>query len=219
MPLVEGIRRLMDTLRAPTVRRTQCGSQARYARLVPAHLEIRADFDRDTIVVYQAYNRQIAGPALANQRFAAPFSFNRMTWIKPSFLWLMERSGWGQKSGQECTLAVRITRRGWETALSQAVLTEHEVEGADVLVQWDPERSLRGEKLGHRAIQVGLSRSVIRQYVDEWTVSITDLDALVRKLRDLRKAGNRDAAKRLLPPERVYPVSPVIARRLGMMAR
>ncbi len=183
---------------------------------MPAHFEIRADFDRDTIVVYQAYNRQIAEPALAQQKFVAPFSFNRMTWIKPSFLWLMERSGWGQKAGQECTLAVRITRQGWESALSQAVLTEHEVDGAGVLVQWDPERSLRGEKLGHRAIQVGISRSVIRQYVDEWIVSIADLDPLVRKLRDLRKTGEHDAAKRLLPPERVYPVSPAIARRLGM---
>lgn len=186
---------------------------------MPAHFELRADFDHDTIVVYQAYSRQIAEPALANQKFVAPFSFNRMTWIKPSFLWLMERSGWGQKSGQECTLAVRITRRGWESALSQAVLTEHEVDGAGVLVQRDPERSLRGEKLGHRAIQVAISRSVIKQYVDEWIVSIADLDPPVRKLRDLRKIGKHDTAKRLLPPERVYPVSPAIARRLGMSPR
>jgi hypothetical protein len=185
---------------------------------MPAHFEIRADFDRETIVVYQAFAPNIAGPALANQKFVAPFSFNRMTWIKPSFLWLMERSGWGQKAGQEATLGVRIVRKGWDAALAEAVLTEHEVEGASVHVQWDPERSLRGEKLGHRSIQVGLSRHVIRQYVDEWVVSIADLDPLVRKLRDLRKIGKHDAARRLLPPERVYPVSTQIARRLGMDA-
>ncbi|WP_141653813.1 DUF4291 family protein, partial [Erwinia billingiae] len=26
-----------------------------------------------------------------------PFSMTRMTWIKPSFLWMMYRSGWGMK--------------------------------------------------------------------------------------------------------------------------
>ncbi|MBL8891477.1 MAG: DUF4291 family protein [Planctomycetaceae bacterium] len=30
----------------------------------------------------------MAEPALKQQRFVAPFSFDRMTWIKPSFLWL-----------------------------------------------------------------------------------------------------------------------------------
>jgi hypothetical protein len=46
-----------------------------------------------------------------------------MTWIKPSFLWLMARSGWARKPGQEMVLAVRITREGWEDARSEAVLS------------------------------------------------------------------------------------------------
>src|SRR5271157_3733689 len=90
---------------------------------VPKEHEIRADFDRETIAIYQAYSPAIADPALTAQRFVAPFSFHRMTWIKPSFLWMMHRSNWGQKSGQERILAVRITRAGWEKALSLAVLT------------------------------------------------------------------------------------------------
>ena len=85
--------------------------------------EIRADYDKDTIVVYQAYNKQIAEKAIKNKQFSEPFSFNRMTWIKPSFLWMMERCGYGQKSGQEYILAIRIKRSAWEYALSQAVLT------------------------------------------------------------------------------------------------
>src|SRR5262245_9426173 len=88
----------------------------------PTH-EIRADFDKTSIVVYQAFNEAIADAALEKQRFVPPFSFGRMTWIKPSFLWLMERSNWGQKANQERILAVRITRAGWEAALGQAVLT------------------------------------------------------------------------------------------------
>jgi hypothetical protein len=183
---------------------------------VPPLREIRADFDRDTIVVYQGYRPALAEPALAQQRFVSPFSFQRMTWIKPSFLWLMARSRWGEESGQGVTLAVRLRRAGWEEALGQAVLTDQETEGASVHVQWDPERSLRGEKLEHRSIQVGLSRHIIRKYAEEWTVSITDLRPLVSRLRQLRQAGRYDQARRLLPPERSYPVNAALMRRLGM---
>lgn len=183
---------------------------------MPASREIRADYDREHIVVYQSYAPNIATPALAQQRFVPPFSFGRMTWIKPSFLWLMERSGWGQKAGQEVTLAVRIRRSGWEEALGHAVLTDGSTEGALVHVQWDPERSLRGDKLPYRSIQVGVGRHLIRAYAEDWIVSITDLSPLVAKLRELRRQGRFDHARRLLPPERVYPVSPAIARILGM---
>ena len=180
--------------------------------------EIRADYDASTIVVYQAYRKEIAQPAVAHQKFVPPFSLGRMTWIKPSFLWMMERSGWGTKAGQEHVLAVRITRAGWEEALRQAVLTEQELGGAAVQVQWDPERSLRGEKLPHRSIQVGLGRQVIRRYVEEWVKEIRDLSDLVARLRRLRKEGEHGKAKPLLPAERVYPTPPDIRARLRMDA-
>ena len=40
---------------------------------MPAYHEIRADYDRETIVVYQAYNDAIADAALEAGRFVAPF--------------------------------------------------------------------------------------------------------------------------------------------------
>lgn len=85
--------------------------------------QVRADYDARTIVVYQAYAPAIADAALRAGRFVTPFSFHRMTWIKPSFMWLMHRSNWARKPGQERVLAVRISREGWEEALSRAVLT------------------------------------------------------------------------------------------------
>src|SRR5580658_6838627 len=91
-----------------------------------AEREIRADYNEASIVVYQAFPEAIATAAVAAQRFVPPFSVGRMTWIKPSFLWLMERSNWGQKSGQECVLAVRISRAGWEQALAWGVLTHND---------------------------------------------------------------------------------------------
>jgi hypothetical protein len=194
--------------------------------------EIRADFDRSTIVVYQAYNDAIADAAVQAQKFVPPFSMNRMTWIKPSFLWLMERSGWGTKSNQERILAIRITRAGWECCLADGVLTAFDgaihrsaqqwgenFQNATVHVQWDPERSIHGKKLDYRAIQVGLSRSVVAEYVNAWTTEIKDLTRLTRKLRELRKAGKYSDAKTQLPPERVYEVRDDRFRHLGLAGK
>lgn len=196
---------------------------------MPEYREIRADFDRESIVVYQAYNDAIADAALAAGRFVAPFSFNRMTWIKPSFLWLMARSGWGTKSNQTRILAVRIARAGWNTALEQGVLTAFEptvhasvakwhaqFQVAPVHVQWDPERSIHGNKLDYRAIQVGISRTLIDEYVSDWISEIRDLTEITMKVRSLRKAGHYDKARRLRPREAIYPVTDNVARRLGM---
>ena len=52
---------------------------------------IYAVFDNKTIRVYQAYNNEIADEALKLGKFGSKFSLNRMTWIKPSFLWMMYR--------------------------------------------------------------------------------------------------------------------------------
>jgi hypothetical protein len=197
------------------------------AEVVVAEREIRADYDRETLAIYQAYSPAIADAALEAGRFVPPFSFHRMTWIKPSFLWLMHRSNWGLKSGQERVLCVRVKRSGWEKALSLAVLTSFEpgvfaspdawaarFAAAQVHVQWDPERTLRGAGLPYYSIQVGLSRHVIREYVDEWVGRIEDITPRVRKMYDLLQSGQADRARRLLPPERVYPVSADVGRRL-----
>lgn len=150
-----------------------------------------------------------------------------MTWIKPSFLWLMHRSNWGRKAGQERVLAVRIRRAGWERALSLAVLTSPErtvfrspdewtkaFESAKVHVQWDTERNLRGGALPHYSIQIGIGRDLIREYAESWIVSIEDRTPLVRKLYQHLQEGHADRAERLLPRERPYPVDRAVARRL-----
>lgn len=79
-------------------------------RPAPPFRQVRAVHDDETITVYQAYNPEIAEAAVRAGRFVPPFSLNRMTWIKPSFLWMMYRCGWATKPGQERVLAVRITR-------------------------------------------------------------------------------------------------------------
>ncbi|WP_436532574.1 DUF4291 domain-containing protein [Actinoplanes sp. HUAS TT8] len=189
--------------------------------------QIRADFDASTIVVYQAYSPAIAEAARAAGTFVPPFSFTRMTWIKPSLRWLMHRSNWARKAGQERILAVRITRGGWEEALARAVLTapdpvvygsaaewNRRFEAADVHLQWDPERSLRGAPLNQYSIQVGIGRGLIRTFVDDWITGITDLTPTVRKVATLIQSGQAAKAERLMPPERVYPLDAGLARRI-----
>ncbi len=194
---------------------------------MPPDYEIRANFDRETIVVYQAYPPAIATAAIQNQRFIEPFSFNRMTWIKPSFLWLMRRSNWAQKSGQEHILAVRITRSGWEHALLSGVLTSYDPLAhaskpqwadasakATVQVQWDPERNLHGASLQYRSIQVGIGRQMIREYNEKWIVEINDLTPTVAKMRESLRRGDSQAAARHLPPEKPYPINTELGRHL-----
>jgi hypothetical protein len=184
---------------------------------------ILAQFDDETVVVYQAYNPKIGQHTARLQKFAGGFSFSRMTWIKPNFLWMMYRSGWGTKVDQEVTLALRLRRAGFDEILSQAVAStfgasglaskgdwERAVASSDVRLQWDPDHGPGGEPLERRAIQLGLRGKTLRKMNDEWLASVEDISAIV--------ATNRSASRESLmtPKERPYPVSASARARLGM---
>lgn len=82
---------------------------------------ILAQFDDETIIVYQAYNPDIGHYAIRNKSFGDGFSYSRMSWVKTNFLWMMYRSGWGTKENQEVTLALRIPRVFFDLLLDEAV--------------------------------------------------------------------------------------------------
>ncbi|MEV1067567.1 DUF4291 domain-containing protein [Streptomyces sp. NPDC050263] len=180
---------------------------------------IRALYAESTITVYQAYTPQIGRPAAREGRFPDAWKRDRMTWIKPSFLWMMYRCGWGTKPGQETVLAVEIGRVGFEWALDHACLSSYvrgvhpdratwqrQLKYAPTRVQWDPERDLRLQPLPYRSLQLGLSGEAVRRYADEWTVSIRDVTPLAHEIHALVGTGDLDSAARLLPQERPYPV-------------
>ncbi|MBI6550469.1 DUF4291 family protein [Xenorhabdus sp. VLS] len=77
---------------------------------------IRANYTDEYIRVYQAFSDSIADSAIKNGIFVSPpFSITRMTWIKPSFLWMMYRSGWAKKDeGQKRILAIDLTHKGFK---------------------------------------------------------------------------------------------------------
>lgn len=193
--------------------------------------ELRASFCESTIRVYQAFPPEIADGALRAQRFVAPFKRERMTWVKPSFTWMMYRSGWATKPGQERVLGIDLTRAGFEWALASACISHFEarmhgsveewramLRASAVRVQWDPERTLQLEELPWRTIQVGLGGEAVRRYVDEWIVRIEDVTPVAQSVGAMVRSGEVESAQQLVPVERAYPVPAEIARRIGASA-
>ncbi|RSM90827.1 DUF4291 domain-containing protein [Kibdelosporangium aridum] len=187
---------------------------------LPPRYEIRALYTDATVTVYQAYRPSIGVAAARDGRFPAEWKRDRMTWIKPSFLWMMYRCGWAEKEGQETVLAIEITRTGFEWALSNACLSHYkpdvhpdqaawqrELKKAPTRVQWDPERNLHLAPLSYRSLQLGLAGEAARRFADEWIVSIADVTPLAQKIHGLVREGELDAAKGLLPREQPYPVA------------
>jgi len=192
---------------------------------------ILAQFDADSIVVYQAYRPQIGRFAAANGTFGDGFSLSRMSWIKPNFLWMMYRSGWASKEGQEVVLAVRLKRAAFDQILAAAVPSSFDprlyptesawtraVAGSDVRLQWDPDHHPGGAPMERRAIQLGLRGKALEKYAREWILSIEDVSEFVRA-----QAANITAPRLsglVVPCEDVYPVADrEVAGRLGTVIR
>src|SRR3954464_2375850 len=129
---------------------------------------VLAQFDDESVVVYQAYRPEIGHFAAEHGYFGGAFSLDRMSWIKPNFLWMMYRSGWGTKEGQEITLGLRISIAFFETLLEQAVpsiydasMFPSDAEWKDALaasavrLQWDSDHAPSGGSLKRRALQLG----------------------------------------------------------------
>jgi Domain of unknown function (DUF4291) len=184
-----------------------------------ASRHVRAIYTDDSLLVYQAFSPAIADPALGAQSFIAPFSLSRMTWIKPSFLWMMYRSGWATKAGQERVLAIEVSRQGFEWALRHSCLSQYEpavhsnkqewaarVAACSVRVQWDPDRDVHLRPQPARAIQVGLSGEALRQYLNSWIRSIRDVTDEAHAVHALIEAGRLGDAQARLPKEACYPL-------------
>ncbi len=189
--------------------------------------EVFAKYDRHCIRVYQAYNPIIAKEAVALQNFGENFSLKRMTWIKPSFLWMMCRSDWGTKKNQECVLALDIHRSKFEELLKKAVLTSPESESftgkewekafgeAEVYCQWDPDRNINGNPINRAAIQIGIKGSALKDFLNDGIFRIEDITPDVRKWNEQRKTGKLDVKN--LPAEKIYLVdNKDVRKRLNM---
>jgi len=187
---------------------------------------ILAQYDDHEVVVYQAYKPSIGHYAASHGYFGGEFSYSRMSWVKPNFLWMMYRSGWGTKPGQEVVLAVHLERDFFERLLAEAVHSSFvpEVYGShdewkrrltesDVRLQWDPDHGPKGGKLARRAIQLGIRGSTLATYGRSAILAIEDVSPLVSAGRQLL-----DSPERLeTPAERVFvPRERSVREHLGL---
>ncbi|MCP3995457.1 MAG: DUF4291 domain-containing protein [bacterium] len=196
----------------------------------PRGRHILAQYDDDSVIVYQAYRPEIGDFAAEHGYFGGEFSYSRMSWIKPNFLWMMYRSGWGTKGGQEVTLAVRLRRAFFERVLEAAVHSSYRpavygsreawqraVRKSPVRLQWDPDHGPTGGKLERRAIQLGLRGKVLAEYGREAIVEIVDVSDFVAQQRLNIAPGRR--ASLLTPSERPYlPARREVGERLDLAA-
>lgn len=166
------------------------------------------------VLVYQAFNSSIASHSVAAQRLGGPgYAPGRMSWIKTNFLWMMYRSGWGQKDpNQARILGLFIPRTVFLQLLALAV------EGSDPLrtkedpvrLQWDPDHLPSGAPHpgGRRAIQLGLRGPGLALF----------RESIVRIL-DLTEFCGRARVRLVLPRERVLHVEDkAVAARIQLDA-
>jgi hypothetical protein len=189
---------------------------------------ILAHYDADSIVVYQAYRPSIGHYAVKHGAFGGEFSYSRMSWIKPNFLWMMYRCGWGTKEGQEITLGLRLRRSFFDSILAQAVASslnqsdqasqedwKSSLARSNVRLQWDPDHHPRGNALARRAIQLGLRGPVLEDFGQRELIEVIDMTEFVSEQRAL--LSRVGVGELRTPVERVYvPDNVAIARRLKL---
>jgi len=174
---------------------------------------IMAQYDDDKIIVYQSYRKEIGHFAVKNQYFGGAFSLERMTWIKPNFLWMMYRNGWGIKEGQESVLAIHLKMDAFKNYLKNAVYSsyndnleiareewQNQVKESSVRLQWDPDHDPFGNKLERRAIQIGLRNDFIKSFAKEDILLIEDISDFVKEQHQF--VLNNDLGQLIIPEEK-----------------
>ncbi|MEN5309038.1 DUF4291 domain-containing protein [Chryseobacterium cucumeris] len=174
---------------------------------------IMAQYDDEKIVVYQSYRKEIGEFAVKNQFFGGSFSLERMTWIKPNFLWMMYRNGWGRKEGQEHVLAIHLKKEAFIKYLGNAIYSSYntsfgisredwqkQVKESSVRLQWDPDHDPFGNKLERRAIQIGLRNEFIRSFSKDDILLIENISDFVAE--QYQFVLNDDLDNLIIPEEK-----------------
>ena len=178
---------------------------------------VMAQFNDDSIIVYQAYRPSIADYAVEHQKFGGDFKYTRMSWIKPNFLWMMYRAGWAEKQGQERILAIHLNRSFFDELTEEAIASsfrassfesiddwKRRVAQSDVRLQWDPDHDPHGNKLDRRAVQLGLRGHMLERFGTQEIQQIEDVTEFVSEQRSnvVNPYDHLD-----IPSEEVYPLT------------
>jgi hypothetical protein len=184
----------------------------------------------DDIVVYQAYKPSIANYAVSNQTLGGGnFSYDRMSWIKPGFLWMMYRCGWAIKEDQERVLALWISKKHFLQILSEAVPSKFKPEQfassdewkealktKDVRLQWDPDHDPYGRKQNRRAIQLGLKGPTLSAFGTQFISKIEDITEFVVEQKQLLDRYGIESVK--VPVETIMEINnPGLKHKLSLL--
>jgi hypothetical protein len=186
--------------------------------------------DEHSIVVYQAYKRAISDFAVANQFFGgSDFSYSRMSWIKPNFLWMMFRCGWAEKENQEAVLAIKISKNFFTEILRNAVVSsfnadfhashdawKNELNVKPVRLQWDPDHDPVGNQITRRAIQLGLKGDILEKFGKDEILGINDITSFVKEQKKLLDRGQKEAL--MVPHETIFEIKDrELSKRIGIL--
>jgi hypothetical protein len=137
-----------------------------------------------------------------------------LTMTHEAFKGLLRRAVLSHGPGAEVCNARKMTGNGdGGEAVKRPKPTE-------VRVQWDPERTVRLEKLEYRSIQIGIPSDL----VPEWVEGIVNIEDVTGRARDLKRVLNEEddigledlVSRGLVPLERVFEVDDELRQLLEM---
>lgn len=179
----------------------------------------------NSIIFYQAYKESIAFSSVRNQVLGgADFSYDRMSWIKPGFLWMMHRSGWATKESQERILAIEIDKNDFILILKQAVHSSYKpklyksnnewsasLKNSDVVIQWDPDHDPFGRKIDRRAIQIGLRGDTLEKFGKHYVKRISDITSFIKEQQFILRTKGEDDL--MIPIETIFKIDDELLRK------
>jgi uncharacterized protein DUF4291 len=152
---------------------------------------ILAQYDDDSIIVYQAFRPEIARHAVAHGAFGGE--------SRAFFDVLLAKA-----VSSTFDPARYASRENWQEAITRS----------DVRLQWDPDHDPQGAPQSRRAIQLGLRGNLLEQFGKRELTEVIDLTLEVAEQRELLIA---DIAKLKTPTERVYrPQDETVAANIGL---
>lgn len=187
---------------------------------------IYADYDEEGVYVYQAFKPKIVKVAVELGTFGKGFGLDRITWIKPSFCWLLRRSKYGTKNRMQAIARIKLSHEAFLEILNQSIETHwneslfskeddwtKKINKSDVIHQWDPERDLIGKRLDRQAIQIGIRGQVIKKYVSDFIIGVEDVSDLAHAIGKVAKSRSNNFPA--IPIEKEYKVSEGLFLKLG----
>lgn len=184
-------------------------------RLPKSGQQIIGQTQGDQIIVYQAFNPFIADFAVKNQRFGgSSYNFERMSWIKPNFLWMMYRAGWAMREHQQHILAIWLPLEKFKQIYKSAIhssfiptiyeneeIWKQKLKESEVRLQWDPDHDPKGNKIERRAVQLGLREATLRLFATEWLSKVEDITEFVKN--EFSKVESDNLNELVVPKENV----------------